>query len=256
MIKLFRNVRQRLLRENRFTRYLIYAIGEIILVVIGIMIAIQLNDRYNQKQLEKQNQVYIQKMIGDLEVTNERFDLLLNKTDTQWPSFRQAVKNADTLLKLSYKGFTKDDFEFIMNTNPFQGGSLLNVTNKTYQELLNTGKLYSLGSDSLTTAIVRYYTNVEREEVYNKLNRDEIWQGLRQSEIFFFNMKIDYQMNGDQINLNDYDNYFDPQSDEYRRLQTALIYLKEGQRINMVKIEMLKEETEDLKQQLLTALNE
>lgn len=35
MIKVFRNMRRRLLRENRFTRYLLYAIGEIILVVMG-----------------------------------------------------------------------------------------------------------------------------------------------------------------------------------------------------------------------------
>lgn len=53
MIKFFRNIRLRLLRENRFTRYLIYALGEIILVVIGILIALQINDYYNQKQIEK-----------------------------------------------------------------------------------------------------------------------------------------------------------------------------------------------------------
>ncbi|MEZ4803061.1 MAG: DUF6090 family protein [Gelidibacter sp.] len=44
MIKLFRNVRQRILKENRFSRYLLYAMGEIILVVIGILIALQINN--------------------------------------------------------------------------------------------------------------------------------------------------------------------------------------------------------------------
>ncbi len=43
MIRFFRNIRKRLLVENRFTRYLIYAMGEIVLVVIGILIALQLN---------------------------------------------------------------------------------------------------------------------------------------------------------------------------------------------------------------------
>ena len=43
MIRFFRNIRKRLLVENRFTRYLIYATGEIVLVVIGILIALQLN---------------------------------------------------------------------------------------------------------------------------------------------------------------------------------------------------------------------
>ena len=52
MIKFFRKYRQQLLSENRFTKYLIYAIGEIILVVIGILIALQIN---NWNETQKQN---------------------------------------------------------------------------------------------------------------------------------------------------------------------------------------------------------
>ncbi len=44
MIKIFRHIRQRMLQENRFSRYLLYAIGEIFLVVIGIFLALQLNN--------------------------------------------------------------------------------------------------------------------------------------------------------------------------------------------------------------------
>jgi hypothetical protein len=44
MIKFFRKIRQRLLTENKFSKYLIYAIGEIILVVIGILIALSINN--------------------------------------------------------------------------------------------------------------------------------------------------------------------------------------------------------------------
>ncbi len=40
MIKFFRKIRQNLLSENKFKKYLIYAFGEIILVVIGIMLAV------------------------------------------------------------------------------------------------------------------------------------------------------------------------------------------------------------------------
>jgi hypothetical protein len=44
MIKFFRRIRQQLLSENKFSRYGFYAIGEIILVVIGILIALQINN--------------------------------------------------------------------------------------------------------------------------------------------------------------------------------------------------------------------
>ncbi|TBW28305.1 hypothetical protein [Gramella sp. KN1008] len=54
MLKFFRNIRRRLLRENRFTRYLIYAVGEIILVVIGILIALKVNNWNNEQNNQKQ----------------------------------------------------------------------------------------------------------------------------------------------------------------------------------------------------------
>ena len=49
MIKFFRKIRQRLLTENKFSKYLIYAIGEILLVVIGILIALYINNKNQQK---------------------------------------------------------------------------------------------------------------------------------------------------------------------------------------------------------------
>ena len=56
MIQFFRKIRQRLLNENKLTKYLLYAIGEIFLVVIGILLALQINnwnDLRKQKQKEK-----------------------------------------------------------------------------------------------------------------------------------------------------------------------------------------------------------
>ena len=44
MIKFFRKIRQTMVKENRTSKYLLYAIGEIILVVIGIVIALQINN--------------------------------------------------------------------------------------------------------------------------------------------------------------------------------------------------------------------
>jgi hypothetical protein len=54
MISFFRKIRQKLLSQNKVTRYLVYALGEIILVVIGILIALQVN---NWNEGRKQRQV-------------------------------------------------------------------------------------------------------------------------------------------------------------------------------------------------------
>ena len=65
MIKFFRNIRQRLLTENKFSKYLIYAIGEIILVVIGILIALEIN---NWNEHEKQKSI-AKELLKDIEIS-------------------------------------------------------------------------------------------------------------------------------------------------------------------------------------------
>lgn len=56
MIKFFRKIRQRLLAENKFSKYFLYAIGEIVLVVIGILIALSINNwnEYSNQRIEEQ----------------------------------------------------------------------------------------------------------------------------------------------------------------------------------------------------------
>jgi hypothetical protein len=52
MIKFFRRIRQKLLEQNRFSKYMFYATGEILLVVIGILIALQVNT-WNEKRKQE-----------------------------------------------------------------------------------------------------------------------------------------------------------------------------------------------------------
>ena len=54
MIKFFRKIRQQMLKENKFSKYLIYAIGEILLAVIGILIALRINNWNKELKLVQQ----------------------------------------------------------------------------------------------------------------------------------------------------------------------------------------------------------
>lgn len=63
-MKLFRNARKLMISDHKTTVYLKYAIGEIVLVVIGILIALQINN-WNIDRLEKKNEQYI---LRDLKV--------------------------------------------------------------------------------------------------------------------------------------------------------------------------------------------
>lgn len=72
MIKFFRKIRQKLLSENRFTKYLLYAIGEIILVVIGILIALQVNNLNNQAKKHNQEIAMLKDLKVDLEMADQK----------------------------------------------------------------------------------------------------------------------------------------------------------------------------------------
>ena len=61
MLRFFRNIIKELAAENKVTAYLRYAIGEIILVVIGILIALQINN-WNERR-KKAALVVIKKLI-------------------------------------------------------------------------------------------------------------------------------------------------------------------------------------------------
>ena len=67
MVKFFRKIRQQLLSENKFSKYFIYAIGEIFLVVIGILIALSLNTWKEDRQLNKLENSTLNALISEFE---------------------------------------------------------------------------------------------------------------------------------------------------------------------------------------------
>jgi hypothetical protein len=89
MIKFFRKIRQNLLMENKTGKYFKYAIGEIILVVIGILIALQINNWNENRKNSINEKALLANTINDLDADKKRF------TNNQ--------KEADTILKVYKK---------------------------------------------------------------------------------------------------------------------------------------------------------
>ena len=84
MIKFFRKIRQRLLEENRMSKYLIYAIGEIVLVVIGILIALQINNWNEGNKQNKQELKQLKALKLEFEKNLISFDsIMLHHTSNQ-----------------------------------------------------------------------------------------------------------------------------------------------------------------------------
>lgn len=68
MIKLFRHIRERMIKENRFSKYFLYATGEIVLVVIGILIALSINNWNNERKQTTHEQKILKELLLNLQM--------------------------------------------------------------------------------------------------------------------------------------------------------------------------------------------
>jgi hypothetical protein len=76
MIKLFRNIRKNLINEGKTTNYLKYAIGEIVLVVVGILIALQINNWNEDRKARKQEANFLMEIQNDLDKDAAKLDYI------------------------------------------------------------------------------------------------------------------------------------------------------------------------------------
>ncbi|GFZ87333.1 hypothetical protein GCM10011531_18270 [Aquaticitalea lipolytica] len=149
MIKFFRNIRKNLLTDGKTTKYFKYAIGEIVLVVIGILIALQINNwNENRKQESKVNN-YLNSMVIDLSSDIKAYDRIIESYELQ-------VENNTSIFKdKNYQEFHLDSI--VSNITSYY--AMHQIVDQTYQKIKNSGLSDNLGSKELNDAINNYYFN-------------------------------------------------------------------------------------------------
>jgi|TARA_R110000737_G_scaffold50895_2_gene71963 type II secretory pathway pseudopilin PulG len=155
MIKFFRKIRQKKLSENlptgqagKFSKYLLYAIGEIVLVVIGILIALSINNwNQNQKTRNQETQIYLE-LKNDLIQTRNDIRETVTKHKKIFKSNQQLITDICDKKPYSesiYEHFTSAsaDFQIVPKTSAFEN-------------LKNIG-LNTLSNDSLRISITNMF---------------------------------------------------------------------------------------------------
>jgi len=155
MIKFFRKIRQKLLAQNKFSNYLIYAIGEIVLVVIGILIALALNN-WNEDRKEKITEIQLYKEIKD--------DLVFSLRDLEsglkghYEDYNHTIKLRDHIKKKFalndsislYMRTINGDDQFFPRTSGFEALKSIGfktLSNDTLRE--NITNLFQLGFERI-----------------------------------------------------------------------------------------------------------
>ena len=146
MINFFRKTRKQLFSENRFTKYLFYAIGEIILVVIGILIALQINN-WNNRRVEKEEEKKSYRNIKR-QIEDDRKELTDVKAFNNY--FSATYKHANEIIRA--KDYTKSDSLALIAMGLSQYSDF-NSSGNIYETLVNSGNLKLLKNDEITSLI-------------------------------------------------------------------------------------------------------
>ena len=160
MIKFFRRIRQDLLKEGKTSKYFKYAIGEIILVVIGILIALQINNWNENRKIQIQESVYLQDLKND--VTFDIETLKARVLDNN-----EMIHNIDSIIIhiSSNKIFTEQDEVLLANmTLTLFGESYFIPEKGTINQIQSSSSSSFIKNKILRDLIFRYYSNNERVE--------------------------------------------------------------------------------------------
>jgi hypothetical protein len=198
MIKFFRKIRQNLLTENKFSKYLLYAIGEIILVVIGILIALSINNwNENKKSKNQLNNIYNEVKL------NLKADL--SNIDDAIKKYEQLELRLKTMITDEYSRILLDSINATNYSDciPCKGEINTFISFEAQDkglELLKTYNDYNTTENKeLSNEIIQFYSNAEALNMILDKLKEESFNTIKYFEQFswypdFMNHKYNPEM--------------------------------------------------------------
>ena len=148
MLKFFRKIRQQLLLENHFSKYMFYAAGEILLVMIGILLALQINN-WNEarKDAIKEKKVLVS-LLEDFKYSQTRLKISLE-------TYPKEVRRLEAAL--NYIGKSSAELSEVMRDSIRSTGYRATaIAEGSIQSVLSTDKLELINNDSLKNLLTAY----------------------------------------------------------------------------------------------------
>jgi hypothetical protein len=187
MIKFFRKIRKKMLTKNKFSKYLLYAVGEIILVVIGILIALQVNNWNEYRKDRIKEKAILSQLKEEYNSNLKQLESKITIRNIIITSSQKALSFMDDPRSISIDSFTanlsrgqyRPTFDPIKN-DIISSNKLNLIQNKRLQKLLSQweSNVYQLTEEEL------FWENycIENKLPYlakNGLTRKIIFTGMK-----------------------------------------------------------------------------
>lgn len=147
MIKFFRQIRQDLLNKGKLKRYLIYAVGEILLVMIGILLAFQVNTWNEHRKMKEEERIALNDLLAEFQRNKLNFSIhskRLRDNESSWRKYLSIISN----FQLPDSVRSQD--------RPRLGYATFKISNNKLNSLLATGNIDRIQSDTLKQLLINW----------------------------------------------------------------------------------------------------
>ncbi|MFD2823187.1 DUF6090 family protein [Lacinutrix iliipiscaria] len=187
MIKFFKRIRQNLVTENKTSKYFKYAIGEIVLVVIGILIALQINN-WNEKRINSNKETAV--------LANIHKEFMKNKKqlDSVVGTHKKVHRSCNEIINL-FPIRSKPEPKVLDSLSVWlwdsYGGVTFNPSQTSINALASTSSFNIIKNDTLRDLLISWNDLITDYQEEEERSRDHIWDVYDP----YFSKHFDWNMN-------------------------------------------------------------
>ncbi len=156
MLLILKNLRKKFIQNNKVSHYLLYALGEIVLIVVGILLALGINNWSEENKLRSKEQFYLSGLKEEFETSKAKLEVLIEVNRSNYQNAEKiaryfssdSVPDESELSELLYKAFS---YDVIYNPN-----------NSLLDEILNSSGFKTITNSELRRHLTDWESRVQR----------------------------------------------------------------------------------------------
>ena len=198
MLKFFRKIRRKFINEGKLNRYLIYALGEVVLVILGILVALGINEWRNKVNAKENEKLIVESLLIEFSKTKSQIIEYIGINE-------KLIDTNEELLKLCLnesEEFEASRFDSLVYLSAWHYSLTLNQG--VFKELISTGKLSEISNRDLRVLLSSW-----DGLLYEVKDDDHVGENYLLTKIeFYFDKNISwvqmskYDETGVQISMN------------------------------------------------------